>query len=312
MSAPRKRIAVLMGGPSAEREVSLVSGAACAKALAELGHDVARIDVGHDLGRVAAELAAHRPDVAFNALHGRFGEDGCIQGVLELMQIPYTHSGVLASALAMDKPTARRLFREAGLECAEGGVYAREDVVGRHVMAPPYVLKPLNEGSSVGVTIVFEGDAPPSARDWTFGDRILVERYIPGREVQVAVMGDRALGAIEIRPKGRFYDFEAKYTEGKAEHLMPAPIGAAAYAEALRIGAAAHAALGCRGVSRTDLRYDDTDCKPGGAPGRFVVLEVNTQPGMTPLSLVPEIAAHAGIGFADLVSWIVEDASCPR
>lgn len=309
MNARKLRIAVLMGGPSAEREVSLVSGAASAKALKALGHDVCTVDIGFDLGRVVAELTAKKPDIAFNALHGRFGEDGCIQGVLEFLQIPYTHSGVLASAVAMDKPTARRLFTEAGLDCAEGRVCAREEVVGRHVMAPPYVIKPLNEGSSVGVEIVFEGDNTPHAKDWSFGNTVLVERYIPGREIQVAVMGDRALGAIEIRPKGRFYDFEAKYTDGKAEHLMPAPIGDAAYAEALRIGAAAHAALGCRGVSRTDLRYDDTK---QGQPGRFVVLEVNTQPGMTPLSLVPEIAAHAGIDFAELVSWMVEDASCPR
>lgn len=309
MNARKLRIAVLMGGPSAEREVSLVSGAASAKALKALGHDVFTVDIGFDLGRVVAELTAKKPDIAFNALHGRFGEDGCIQGVLEFLQIPYTHSGVLASAVAMDKPTARRLFTEAGLDCAEGRVCAREEVVGRHVMAPPYVIKPLNEGSSVGVEIVFEGDNTPHAKDWSFGNTVLVERYIPGREIQVAVMGDRALGAIEIRPKGRFYDFEAKYTDGKAEHLMPAPIGDAAYAEALRIGAAAHAALGCRGVSRTDLRYDDTK---QGQPGRFVVLEVNTQPGMTPLSLVPEIAAHAGIDFAELVSWMVEDASCPR
>ncbi len=309
MSAARKlRIAVLMGGPSAEREVSLVSGAACARALRGLGHEVAEIDVGFDLARVVAELVAARPDVAFNALHGRFGEDGCIQGVLELLRIPYTHSGVLASALAMDKPTARRLFAEAGLACAEGGVYARAQVVGGHVIAPPYVIKPLNEGSSVGVQIVFEGDNAPAARDWSFGEFVLVERYIPGREIQVAVMGEHALGAIEIRPKGRFYDYEAKYTEGKAEHLMPAPVGETAYAEALRIGAAAHRALGCRGVTRTDLRYDDTR----GGPGRFYVLEVNTQPGMTPLSLVPEIAAHAGIDFDALVSWMVEDASCPR
>jgi D-alanine-D-alanine ligase len=308
MNAKRRRIAVLMGGPSAEREVSLVSGAASAKALTALGHDVFTVDVGFDLGRVVAELTAKKPDVAFNALHGRFGEDGCIQGVLEFLRIPYTHSGVLASAIAMDKPTARRLFAEAGLDCAEGRVCARDEVVGRHVMAPPYVIKPLNEGSSVGVEIVFEGDDTPRAKNWNFGDTVLVERYIPGREIQVAVMGNRALGAIEIRPKGRFYDFEAKYTDGKADHLMPAPIGEDAYAEALRIGLAAHVALGCRGVSRTDLRYDDTK----GAPGRFVVLEVNTQPGMTPLSLVPEIAAHAGIGFAELVSWMVEDASCPR
>jgi D-alanine-D-alanine ligase len=311
-AAGNLRIAVLMGGPSAEREVSLVSGAACAKALGELDHDVFTVDVGHDLAPVVTELTAKKPDVAFNALHGRFGEDGCIQGVLELLQIPYTHSGVLASALAMDKPTARRLFAQAGLACAEGRVCTRAEVTSGHVMAPPYVIKPLNEGSSVGVEIVFEGDNVPLARDWPFGDRVLVERYIPGREVQVAVMGDRALGAIEIRPKGRFYDYEAKYTEGKAEHLMPAPIGEKAYAEALRIGAAAHAALGCRGVTRTDLRYDDTFAASRGASGRFVVLEVNTQPGMTPLSLVPEIAQHTGIGFGELVSWMVEDASCPR
>jgi D-alanine-D-alanine ligase len=306
------RIAVLMGGPSAEREVSLVSGAACAKALTQLGHDVFTVDVGHDLAAVVTELAVKKPDVAFNALHGRFGEDGCIQGVLELLRIPYTHSGVLASALAMDKPTARKLFMQAGLACAEGRVCTRAEVTSGHVMAPPYVIKPLNEGSSVGVEIVFEGDDVPQARNWPFGDMVLVERYIPGREVQVAVMGERALGAIEIRPKGRFYDYEAKYTEGKADHLMPAPIGDKAYAEALRIGATAHAALGCRGVTRTDLRYDDTSAASRDAMGRFVVLEVNTQPGMTPLSLVPEIAAHVGIGFGQLVSWMVEDASCPR
>lgn len=309
MNAGRKlRIAVLKGGPSAEREVSLVSGTACAKALGELGHTVTEIDVGFDLDRVVTELKQAGPDVAFNALHGRYGEDGCIQGVLELMRIPYTHSGVRASALAMDKPTARRLFTEIGLDVAEGRIHVREDVTGGHVMPPPYVIKPLNEGSSVGVQLVFEGDNVPRAEDWSFGDWVLVERYIPGREIHVAVMGDRALGAVEIRPKGRFYDYEAKYTEGKAEHLMPAPLEEATYAEALSIGATAHKALGCRGVSRADLRLDDT--RPG--PGRFYVLEVNTQPGMTPLSLVPEIAAHAGIDFNELVTWMVEDASCQR
>jgi D-alanine-D-alanine ligase len=302
-------VAVLMGGWSAEREVSLASGKACAEALRMAGFEVTIIDADR---AIAATLSELRPDVAFNALHGKWGEDGTVQGVLETLQIPYTHSGVLASALAMDKPTARRLFAQAGLACAEGRVCTRAEVTSGHVMAPPYVIKPLNEGSSVGVEIVFEGDNVPLARDWPFGDRVLVERYIPGREVQVAVMGDRALGAIEIRPKGRFYDYEAKYTEGKAEHLMPAPIGEKAYAEALRIGAAAHAALGCRGVTRTDLRYDDTFAASRGASGRFVVLEVNTQPGMTPLSLVPEIAQHTGIGFGELVSWMVEDASCPR
>ena len=303
-----RRVSVLMGGPSAEREVSLVSGAACAKAIRALGHEVSEIDVGHDLERVVTELARAKSDIAFNALHGRFGEDGCIQGVLELMQIPYTHSGVRASALAMDKPTARRLFAAAGLACAEGRVCTRDDVTGGHVMDPPYVIKPINEGSSVGVRIVFEGDPVPDPRDWTFGDDVLIERYIPGREIQVAVMGDRALGAIEIRPKGRFYDYEAKYSDGQAEHLMPAPISAAAYEEALRIGARAHETLGCRGVSRADLRFDDT----GDGDGKFYLLEINTQPGMTPLSLVPEIAAHTGIDFGALVSWMLEDASCPR
>lgn len=303
-----RRVSVLMGGPSAEREVSLVSGAACAKAIRALGHSVSEIDIGFDLGRVVTELTEAKPDIAFNALHGRFGEDGCIQGVLELMRIPYTHSGVRASALAMDKPTARRLFAEAGLACAEGRVCTRDEATGQHVMAPPYVIKPINEGSSVGVRILFEGDPPPADADWSFGDEVLIERYIPGREIQVAVMGNRALGAIEIRPKGRFYDFAAKYTDGQAEHLMPAPIAPAAYDEALRIGTSAHEALGCRGVSRTDLRFDDT----GDGPGKFYLLEVNTQPGMTPLSLVPEIAAHAGIDFGALVSWMLEDASCPR
>lgn len=312
MSAPAPGkgldIAVLMGGPSAEREVSLVSGKAVADTLRELGHRVREIDVGRDIGTVIEALDP-RPDIAFNALHGRYGEDGCIQGVFEFLQIPYTHSGVLASALAMDKPTARRLFAEAGLRCAEGRVAGRREVLEGRVMDPPYVVKPLNEGSSVGVRIVSEGEnGPPRDEEWSFGETVLVERYVPGREIQVAVMGERALGAIEIRPRGQFYDYEAKYTEGQAEHLMPAPLTDADYAEALEVGRKAHMTLGCRGVSRTDLRFDDT--REG--PGLFYVLEVNTQPGMTPLSLVPEIAAYVGIGFGELVTWMVEDASCPR
>ena len=309
-SVPAKslRIAVLMGGISTEREVSLVSGAACAKTLGCLGHDVMTIDVGQDLATVIAALDP-RPDVIFNALHGRYGEDGCIQGMLEFIGVPYTHSGVLASALAMDKPAARRMFAAAGLPYAEGSTAARDEVVAGKVMDPPYVVKPLNEGSSVGVRIVMdEEDSRTLAEGWSFGDEVLVERYIPGREIEVAVMGDRPLGAIEIRPKGRFYDYEAKYTEGMAEHIMPAPVPEESYAEALELGRAAHAALGCRGVSRTDLRFNDT----GQGPAGFYILEVNTQPGMTPLSLVPEIAAYAGIGFDELVSWMVEDASCPR
>jgi D-alanine-D-alanine ligase len=305
----KRRIAVLMGGWSTEREVSLVSGAAVAKALAASGHDVVTIDLTRDIPALIAKLTP-RPDVVFNALHGRYGEDGCVQGILDILEIPYTHSGVLASAIAMDKPTARQLFEHAGLRCAEGMVASREDVLAGNVMAPPYVVKPVNEGSSVGVRIVRENDPLFHENSWPYGDQVLVERYVPGREVTVAVMGDRALGVLEIRPKSGFYNYEAKYTEGKADHLMPAPLPPKVYQEALAIGLAAHQALGCRGVSRTDLRFDNT--KGSEDAGDFYVLEVNTQPGMTPLSLVPEIAAHVGIDFKALVNWIVEDASCPR
>jgi D-alanine-D-alanine ligase len=302
-----RRVAVLMGGWSAEREVSLVSGKAVGKALGEAGFDVELVDVDRDIATVLGDM---NPDVAFNALHGRYGEDGLIQGVLEILQIPYTHSGVLASALAMDKPVARTLFEAAGMRCAEGMVLTRRQLIDGQGFEPPYVIKPINEGSSVGVRLVFEGDNFHFEDDtaWTFGDQVLVERYIPGKEIQVAVMGDRALGAIEIRPHGRFYDYEAKYTDDKANHLMPAPIDEVAYAEALRLGLLIHQTLGCRGVSRADLRYDDT----GEGEGAFYVLETNTQPGMTPLSLVPEIAAYQGIDFTELVTWMVEDASCDR
>ena len=298
-------VAVLMGGWSAEREVSLVSGEAVARALGDAGYRVSAVDAGRDL---PARLEVLRPDVAFNALHGRWGEDGCVQGVLEVLGIPYTHSGVLASAMAMDKPVARQMFAAAGIRCPEGQVMTRAEVLSGAAGKPPFVVKPLNEGSSVGVLIVFDdADLAPLGDDtWTWGEDVLVERYIAGREVQVAVMGERALGAIEIRPKGRFYDYETKYTEGKADHLMPAPIHADAYAAALDMALGGHRALGCRGISRADLRYDDTE----GEPGTLYMLEVNTQPGMTPLSLVPEIAADSGIGFTELVSWMVEEASC--
>jgi D-alanine-D-alanine ligase len=243
----------------------------------------------------------------FNALHGRYGEDGCIQGVLEILGIPYTHSGVMASALAMDKPMAKKLFVDAGLPCAEGRVVRREEFHRGEPMARPYVVKPINEGSSVGVAIVQKNDPTPfRGRDWPFGDEVLVERYIPGREITVAVMGDRALGATEIRPTEGFYDYGAKYTAGKTTHLVPAPLPEARYREALDIAQRAHNALGCRGVTRADMRYDDT----AGEPGAFYLLEVNTQPGMTPLSLVPEIAASVDIGFAELVAWMVENAAC--
>jgi D-alanine-D-alanine ligase len=299
-----KHVAVLMGGLSVERDVSLVSGQAVTKALNAEGYRVTPIDVD---ASVASVLTANRPDVVFNALHGRYGEDGCIQGVLEMLRLPYTHSGLLASAIAMHKPTAKRLFADAGLPCAEGSVMPRTEVL-RGAFKPPFVIKPLNEGSSVGVRIIFDGDnlAPLDGANWPFGEEVLVERYIPGREIQVAVMGDRALGAIEIRPHGRFYDYEAKYTAGRAVHLMPAPIHPDAYQRALDIGLGAHQTLGCRGVSRADLRYDNTQ----GEPGDFYLLEINTQPGMTPLSLVPEIAADVGISFGALVRWLVENARC--
>jgi D-alanine-D-alanine ligase len=303
-----RSVAVLMGGWSAEREVSLVSGAECARALSSVGYRVRKIDVTQDLPALMAALNP-RPDVAFNALHGRGGEDGTIQGVLEVLRIPYTHSGVLASALAMDKPMAKRLFAAAGLPLAESKVVGRAGLAAGDVMARPFVVKPINEGSSVGVRIVHADDNSWAAEclSWSFGEWALVERYVPGREITVAVMGERALGVLEIRPaRGTLYDYTAKYAPGGSVHVVPAPIHPAAYAQALDIALAAHRCLGCRGVSRADLRYDDTR----GEPGRVVLLEINTQPGMTPTSLVPEIARHAGIDFAELVRWMVENAAC--
>jgi len=301
-----KHVAVLMGGWSVEREVSLVSGRAVADALAEGGRRVSTIDVTRDVRALLSALDP-KPDVVFNALHGRFGEDGCIQGLLEMLGIPYTHSGVLASAIAMDKPMTRHLFNEAAIPHPEGKVVTRAAVNKAHPMEPPYVLKPLNEGSSIGVRLVLEKESPPGlGADWPFGEHVLVERYIPGREICVAVMGKTALGAIEILPKEGFYDYAAKYTTGQAAHQMPAAIAPKAYEEALELGLRAHRALGCRGVTRADLRYDAA----AGEPGKFYVLEVNTQPGMTPLSLVPEIAAHAGLSFTELVTWMVENAQC--
>ena len=300
-------VAVLMGGWSAEREISLITGAAVAKALGEQGYRVSTIDAGHD---IAATLAAldPRPDAVFNALHGRWGEDGNVQGVLNILGLPYTHSGLMASALAMDKAMAKRIFAAAGITCPSGIVVDIESALAGRVMDPPYVVKPVNEGSSVGVHIVMSGDNYPgiSRDEWRFGDEVLVERYIPGRELTVAVMGDRPLGVTELQPHQGFYDYTAKYTEGKTTHLCPAPLPDAVSRLAMEAALAAHRALGCRGVSRADLRYDDTD----GEPGRLYLLEINTQPGMTPLSLVPEQAAHAGIDFSALVGWMVEEARC--
>lgn len=303
-----KHIVVLMGGWSAERDVSLNSGKAVTQALKASGYlRVTPVDMQPDIAHVLEEL---KPDVVFNALHGRFGEDGCVQGLLEVMKIPYTHSGVLASALAMDKPMAKQVFRAVGLPCADGKIFRREELLAGDVMERPYVVKPFNEGSSVGVKILFDQDNFYfNAENWPYGDTVLVEKYIPGREIQVAVLGDkthgdRALGAIEIKPLGVFYDYEAKYTDGKAQHLMPAPLPQEAYDEVLDLARRAHQCLGCRGLTRSDFRYDDTK----GGKGAFYLLEVNTQPGMTALSLSPEIAAYAGIHFNNLVQMLVEDA----
>ena len=300
-----KRVTVLMGGASAERDVSLRSGAAAARALEQAGFTVSSLDAGRDPGALAAAISATKPDVVFNALHGRLGEDGCVQGLLNLMGIPYTHSGLLASAAAMDKAFARTLFASAGIPVAAGRIVTMAD--GKADPLPrPFVVKPINEGSSVGVYIVRHGGASP-LEDWPFdSDTVLVEAFIPGRELTVAVMDDRALGALEITSDHGFYDYDAKYAPGGSRHIMPAPLPQADYDEACRLAVLAHRVLGCRGVSRTDLRYDDT----AGQKPKLVVLEVNTQPGMTETSLVPEIAAHAGISFPELVRWMVESASC--
>ena len=296
----KESVALLMGGWSNEREVSLSSGAEIAHALDAAGYEVRPIDVRRDVDDLLGRLDP-KPDVVFNALHGRYGEDGCIQGVLECLGLRYTHSGVLASALAMHKPMAKRLFETAGIPCPPHRIVDPGELRRGGAMPPPYVVKPLNEGSSIGVRIVT--DAPP--QDWRFGDRIMVEEYVPGRELTVGVMGDRALGVTEIRPTDGFYDYGAKYTEGKAEHLLPAPVDEAIRAAAMDYAVRAHRALGCRGVTRADFRYDDASESEG-----LYLLEVNTQPGMTPLSLVPEAAAHAGISFEELVCWMVENASC--
>jgi D-alanine-D-alanine ligase len=304
-----KHVAVLMGGLSAEREVSLRSGAGCAAALERLGYRVTRIDAGRDL---ALRLAEVRPDVVFNALHGRFGEDGTVQGLLELMGLPYTHSGVLASALAMDKAQARIVLAAAGVAVAPGRVVSRAEAAAGHVMDPPYVLKPLSEGSSVGVLIVREDQAHPPQElhrnDWGFGEVLLAERFVAGRELTCAVLGGEALGVIDIVSDASFYDYHAKYDKGGSRHVLPAEISPFIYQAIQRMALAAHQALGCRGVSRADFRFDD---RPGGT-GELVCLEVNTQPGMTETSLVPEMAAYSGCSFDELVQWIVEDASFGR
>ncbi len=300
------RVAVLLGGWSAERPVSLASGAACAEGLEQEGFDVIRVDADRQLAQTLSDL---KPDVVFNALHGPFGEDGCVQGIFETLDLPYTHSGVLASALAMDKDRAKAVMAAAGVPVAFGKIVARSDAAREHVLPRPYVLKPNAEGSSFGVFIVREDMAHPPqelhASDWQHGEEMLAEEFIPGRELTCAVMGDEALAVTEIIVEDRFYDYEAKYADGGSQHVCPAKIKPDLYHEVRNLSLKAHRALGCRGVSRADFRYDE-------ANDRLICLEVNTQPGMTRTSLVPELANEAGLSFGQLVRWMVEDASCRR
>ena len=305
-----KHVAVLMGGFSSERPVSLSSGNSCADELEKVGYRVTRVDVDRDVGKMLAEL---KPDVAFNALHGPFGEDGTIQGVLEFLGIPYTHSGVLASALAMNKELSKKIAKAAGIPVAESKVMSRFAIGNKHPMPAPYVVKPVNEGSSFGVVIVKEDQPHPpqivGSSDWKYGDTVMVERYVYGRELTCAVMGDVALGVTEIIPTGHaFYDYDSKYVAGGSKHECPAKVSPNIYQKIQTRALKAHQAIGCRGVSRSAFRYDDRH----SVNGEVVWLEVNTQPGMTPTSLVPEIAAHAGHSFGELLSWMVEDASCLR
>jgi D-alanine-D-alanine ligase len=298
-----KRVAILMGGWSAEREVSLDSGRLVGVALQELGHQIIPVDVTRDLSHLTKALTP-KPDVIFNALHGVGGEDGTVQGILEILGVPYTHSGVDASAIAMNKVLSRRVFEQEGIPVPLWKVVSKDDLDLAHPMPMPYVIKPINEGSSKGVYIIrSEDDFKVFQKERAFGDVILIEKFIDGREIQVGVMGNRAIGAIEIRPREAFYDYTAKYTPGRAEHFMPAPLSPAAYQKALELGLKAHQVLGCRSVSRSDFMYDE-------AQDAFYLLELNTQPGMSPLSLLPEIAAHGGISFNQLISWMLDQARC--
>jgi D-alanine-D-alanine ligase len=297
------KVAVLMGGPSVEREVSLSSGRECAIALRAGGYDVVELDAGPDL---AARLADAKPDVVFNALHGRWGEDGCVQGMLEWMKIPYTHSGVLASALAMDKQRTKLAYSAAGLPFVKSILATHEQVEAAHVMPPPYVVKPNNEGSSVGVYIVSEAANGPPQLAREMPDQVMVETYAPGRELTTTVMGDRALGVTDIITDG-WYDYHAKYATGGSRHVVPADVAGDITAACLDYAQRAHVALGCRGVSRTDFRWDEARGLDG-----LILLETNTQPGMTPTSLSPEQATHCGITFPEFCDWMVKDASCNR
>ena len=298
-----RKVAVLMGGPSAEREVSLSTGRACAAALRGEGYEVVELDAGPDL---AARLAEMSPDCCFNALHGRWGEDGCVQGLLEWMGLPYTHSGVLASALAMDKERTKEIYRLHGLPVADSMLADKADVMAGHVMAAPYVVKPYNEGSSVGVYLVSDGANGPAQLADDMPDTVMVEAFVPGRELTVSVLGDRPLELTDILTDG-WYDYEAKYAEGGSRHVVPADVPADIRALCFEYAVTAHKALGCRGVSRTDYRWDESK----GAAG-LILLETNTQPGMTGTSLTPEQAQAAGMSMGALCAWLVEDASCGR
>ena len=304
-----KHVAVLMGGIANERPVSLASGRQCSDALQRAGYKVTDVDVGYDIAERLREL---KPDVAFNALHGMFGEDGTIQGVLEFLRIPYTHSGVLASALAMNKHQAKIMLKAAGIPVTDHIIANRAEVARAHLMPPPYVVKPIADGSSFGVFIVKADQSHPPQEllreDWNSGEEVMVERYIPGRELTCAVMGDVALGVTEIVTDLSFYNYEAKYAKGGSSHIIPAQIKPEIYDKVQKMSLKAHAALGCRGVTRTDFRFNDR----AGVDGELVCLEINTQPGMTETSLAPEQARHAGHSFEELVSWLVEDASCNR
>ena len=296
------KVAVLMGGPSAEREVSLSTGRECAAALRDEGFNVIKLDAGPDL---MARLADAAPDVVFNALHGRWGEDGCVQGILEWLQIPYTHSGVLASALAMDKQRSKDVYKLHGLPVVESVIVSATDVQAKHVMAAPYVVKPNNEGSSVGVYLIHEGDAP-ARLNTEMPDEVMVEAFAPGRELTTTVVGDTPLTVTDIVTDG-WYDYAAKYEEGGSRHVVPADIPEDIFDACMGYAVRAHDALGCRGVSRTDFRWDEAKGMDG-----LILLETNTQPGMTPTSLTPEQAAKTGMSFGQLCRWMVEDASCNR
>jgi len=297
-----KTIAVLMGGPSAEREVSLSSGKECANALRVAGFDVVELDAGADLAERLKEI---KPDVVFNGLHGRWCEDGVVQGLLEWLRLPYTHSGVLASAMAMDKQKTKDVYRAHGLPFVDSVLATRDQIQEGHVMAPPYVVKPFNEGSSVGIYLVMEGDAPPRINA-DLPDLMMVETYAPGRELTTAVMGDTPLTVTDIVTDG-WYDYAAKYEEGGSRHVIPADVPQEIFDACLEYAVRAHDALGCKGMSRTDYRWDEARGLEG-----LILLETNTQPGMTPTSLAPEQAAHMGIDFPALMTWMVEDASCDR